>query len=119
MYSKGQVVIPEEIRKRLGLKAGSQFAVVGDKDTVILKAISPPSMEDFDELIAPRDISRGMPHLIIIESDPSDLQVYVLFGWHGQLMVWIPQAQNGHDLTIPRDFQKRRVAIVAYSSDLD
>ena len=51
MSSKGQVVIPEEIRKRLGLKAGSQFVVVGDKDTVILKTISPPSMKDFDDLI--------------------------------------------------------------------
>jgi len=52
MSSKGQVVIPEGIRKRLGLKAGAQFVVVGDKDVVILKAISPPAMEDFDELIA-------------------------------------------------------------------
>jgi len=51
MSSKGQVVIPEEIRKRLKLKAGSQFVVVGKKDTVILKTISPPSMEDFEELI--------------------------------------------------------------------
>jgi AbrB family looped-hinge helix DNA binding protein len=52
MSSKGQVVIPEEIRERLGLKPGSQFVVVGDKDTVILKSISPPSMNEFDELIA-------------------------------------------------------------------
>ena len=52
MSSKGQVVIPEEIRKRLGLKAGSQFVVVGEKDTVILKTISPPSLEEFDQLIA-------------------------------------------------------------------
>lgn len=51
MSSKGQVVIPEEIRKRLGLKPGSQFVVVGDKDTVILKTISPPSMEDFNRLV--------------------------------------------------------------------
>ena len=51
MSSRGQVVIPEEIRKRLKLKAGSQFVVVGEKDTVILKAISPPSLEEFDELI--------------------------------------------------------------------
>lgn len=51
MSSKGQVVIPEEIRKRLGLKVGSQFVVVGDKDTVILKAISPPSMKEFNKLI--------------------------------------------------------------------
>jgi AbrB family looped-hinge helix DNA binding protein len=52
MSSKGQVVIPEGIRKRLGLKTGAQFVVVGDKDVVILKAISPPSMEDFDALIS-------------------------------------------------------------------
>ncbi|NIN01821.1 MAG: AbrB/MazE/SpoVT family DNA-binding domain-containing protein [candidate division Zixibacteria bacterium] len=51
MSSKGQVVIPEEIRKRLGLKAGSQFVVVGEKDVLILKAISAPSMEEFDQLI--------------------------------------------------------------------
>ena len=52
MSSKGQVVIPEDIRKRLKLKAGSQFVVVGKKDVVILKAISPPSTEEFDTLIA-------------------------------------------------------------------
>ncbi len=52
MSSKGQVVIPEDIRKRLKLKAGSQFVVVGKDDVVILKAISPPSMEEFDALIA-------------------------------------------------------------------
>lgn len=52
MSSKGQVVIPEGIRKRLGLKAGAQFVVVGDKDVVILKVINPPSMEDFDALIS-------------------------------------------------------------------
>jgi AbrB family looped-hinge helix DNA binding protein len=51
MSSKGQVVIPEEIRKQLGLKAGSQFVVVGKKGVVILKTISPPSMDEFDELI--------------------------------------------------------------------
>ena len=52
MSSKGQVVIPEEIRKRLKLKTGDQFVVVGEKDVVILKAISPPSLEDFDGIIA-------------------------------------------------------------------
>jgi len=52
MSSKGQVVIPEDIRKRLKLKPGAQFVVVGDKDVVILKNISPPAIEDFSELIA-------------------------------------------------------------------
>ncbi len=52
MSSKGQVVIPENIRKSLRLKAGTQFIVVGDKDVVILKSITPPSIDEFDELIA-------------------------------------------------------------------
>ena len=49
MSSKGQVVIPEEIRKHLGLEAGSHFVVVASKDAVILKTISPPSIEEFDD----------------------------------------------------------------------
>jgi AbrB family looped-hinge helix DNA binding protein len=52
MSSKGQVVIPDIIRKRLNLKPGSQFVVVGDKDVVILKSISPPALNEFDDLIA-------------------------------------------------------------------
>ncbi len=51
MSSKGQVVIPEEIRRRLGLKPGSQFVVVGGSNVVILKAIGPPSMEEFKHLV--------------------------------------------------------------------
>jgi AbrB family looped-hinge helix DNA binding protein len=51
MSSKGQVVIPEEIRDKLGLKAGMQFVVIGQGDSVILKCIVPPSMEQFDDLL--------------------------------------------------------------------
>jgi AbrB family looped-hinge helix DNA binding protein len=51
LSSKGQVVIPEEIRQRLGLKEGAQFVVVGERDVVILKSIVPPAMEEFDELM--------------------------------------------------------------------
>lgn len=51
MSSKGQVVIPEEIRKALNLGEGNQFVVLGEKDVIILKIVSPPSMKDFDHLI--------------------------------------------------------------------
>ena len=51
MSSKGQVVIPEEVRNALGLKAGSKFVVVGEGDVVILKVITPPSMSDFDDVV--------------------------------------------------------------------
>ncbi len=51
MSSKGQVVIPESIRKRLNLQEGAQFIVVGDADVVILKVVTPPDMGEFDSLI--------------------------------------------------------------------
>jgi AbrB family looped-hinge helix DNA binding protein len=39
LSSRGQVVIPEEIRNRLGLEPGVQFVVGGDRDVVILKVL--------------------------------------------------------------------------------
>lgn len=51
LSSKGQVVIPEEIRKQLGLKEGDQFVVVGQDDAVILKSIKKPALNEFDSLI--------------------------------------------------------------------
>lgn len=52
LSSKGQVVIPEDIRDSLNLKEGDQFVVIGKGYTVILKAITPPSMDQFDALLA-------------------------------------------------------------------
>ncbi len=51
MSSKGQIVIPESVRKRLNLKEGAQFVVVGEGDVVILKVIKAPEMESFVSLI--------------------------------------------------------------------
>ena len=51
MSSKGQIVIPESIRKQLHLKEGTQFVVIGEGDVVILKTISTPDMYAFDTLI--------------------------------------------------------------------
>jgi AbrB family looped-hinge helix DNA binding protein len=52
MSSKGQVVIPENVRKRLGLKAGSEFVVVAGDDAVVLQPVTEPDMSQFDELLA-------------------------------------------------------------------
>lgn len=52
MSTRGQVVIPEDIRLSLGLKPGVQFVVVGNKDVVMLKVVSVPSFKDFDKLSA-------------------------------------------------------------------
>ena len=52
MSSRGQVVIPESVRKELGLETGTHFVVVGKGDVVILMTARLPSMRDFDALIA-------------------------------------------------------------------
>lgn len=51
LSSKGQVVIPEEIRNDLGLSEGDQFVVIGEGDAVILKTINPPKIEEFNKLL--------------------------------------------------------------------
>jgi len=51
LSSKGQVVIPEEVRQKLRLLPGVRFLVLGEGDVVILKVISAPSIAEFDKLI--------------------------------------------------------------------
>ena len=46
MSSKGQIVIPQNIREITHSSEGSVFAVVGSKDTIILKKIQTPSKEE-------------------------------------------------------------------------
>jgi len=46
MSSKGQVVIPQEMREEMHAKEGTVFAIVGSKDTLVLKKIMTPSKEE-------------------------------------------------------------------------
>jgi len=46
MSSKGQIVIPLDVREELHAHAGTVFAVVGGRDTIILKKIETPSKEE-------------------------------------------------------------------------
>jgi len=73
MSSKGQVVIPEAIRKQLGLEPGDQFVVVASKDAVILKAIVAPTMDSFEELLA--DARRQARKAGIKRSDIAEMVV--------------------------------------------
>lgn len=52
MSSKGQIVIPEDIRLSMGLHTGDQFIAVAENDVVILKKLSQPSIKDFSGLIS-------------------------------------------------------------------
>ncbi len=42
---KGQVVIPQSIRKELGIKPKTKFLVYGRGDTVIMKKLELPDLE--------------------------------------------------------------------------
>ena len=46
MSSKGQVVIPLDMRSEVGADEGTLFAAVNTDDTIVLKKISTPSKED-------------------------------------------------------------------------
>ena len=39
LSEKGQIVIPNEVRKRMGLKEGTRFLVVGLDDTIVLRKL--------------------------------------------------------------------------------
>ena len=49
--SKGQVVIPNIIRKKLGISSGSKLIVLSDGDHVLLKPIKAPKLKAFNKLI--------------------------------------------------------------------
>lgn len=67
LSSKGQIVIPEEIRDNLNLKEGDQFVVIGQGDTVILKSITPPSLSEFSDLM--KEASRNAKTLNLKKTD--------------------------------------------------
>jgi AbrB family looped-hinge helix DNA binding protein len=49
--SKGQVVIPTKIRKRLAIKEGSVLAVAADRDVILLKKVDAGlSVEDLKSM---------------------------------------------------------------------
>jgi AbrB family looped-hinge helix DNA binding protein len=52
MSSKGQIVIPEEIRITMDLHSGDQFIAVAENDVVILKKLFKPSSQEFSSLIS-------------------------------------------------------------------
>jgi AbrB family looped-hinge helix DNA binding protein len=45
MSEKGQVVIPQSIRKELGIKPRTKFLVYGRGDTVIMKKLELPDLK--------------------------------------------------------------------------
>jgi AbrB family looped-hinge helix DNA binding protein len=56
MSSRGQIVIPERIRRQLHLEPGAEFVVVAKADVLVFKQLSAPRWKQFNDLI--RDARR-------------------------------------------------------------
>ena len=52
MSSRGQVVLPQEVRDRLKLGEGDKFLVMAEGDTILLKAIKPISKNLFKSMLS-------------------------------------------------------------------
>jgi len=51
LSSRGQVVIPQGIRERMGLKEGTPLAISGERNVIVLRAMETPNMEkELEEL---------------------------------------------------------------------
>lgn len=46
MSSKGQIVIPQDIRAEICASEGTMFAVVSGRDSIVLKKVAIPSKEE-------------------------------------------------------------------------
>lgn len=52
LSTKGQIVIPREIREKLGLEPGTKLIVIQEGDNILLKPITLPKKEQFKKLIS-------------------------------------------------------------------
>ncbi len=50
--SKGQIVIPKEVRERLGIKAGGKLAVIVRDDEIILRKIERLNLSEISSRIS-------------------------------------------------------------------
>jgi len=53
LSSKGQIVIPREIRTSMNLREGTPFAVIKQDNTILLKKIEMPKIKTWEEASAP------------------------------------------------------------------
>ncbi len=52
LSSRGQIVIPEAMRKRLGLRTGTKFALFADGRNLLLQPLATPEVASFQKLLA-------------------------------------------------------------------
>ena len=59
--SRGQIVIPEPIRKALNIEAGTTFLVLAQKDTIVLHRLQEPPWQAFDAMVKQAE-KQGQQH---------------------------------------------------------
>lgn len=52
LSTRGQVVIPNDIREKMHLEPGTKMIVIQDGENILLKPIKAPRASQFDKLIA-------------------------------------------------------------------
>lgn len=53
LSSKGQIVIPQGVRKEMHLKDGTLFVVATSEDTICLKRVEMPKIKKWNEAVKP------------------------------------------------------------------
>jgi antitoxin PrlF len=51
LSSRGQIVIPNNIRSEMNLHTGDKMVVISDGDNILLKKVEAPKPEDFKKLL--------------------------------------------------------------------
>lgn len=67
MSSRGQIVLPISIRRKLNLGEGSQFLVMTDNENILLKPVRDPSLDEFYSLI--EQAQKTAAHLGLTEEE--------------------------------------------------
>lgn len=69
--SKGQIVLPVEIRKALSINSGDKLAVFASDDVIMLKAIKLPTANDFKTKL--KQASKWAKEVGYQENDVNDI----------------------------------------------
>ncbi|MBI5051557.1 AbrB/MazE/SpoVT family DNA-binding domain-containing protein [Candidatus Micrarchaeota archaeon] len=75
MTSKGQIVIPLDIRREVDAEEGTVFAVFGSGETILLKKVQKPTKQDFlkswNKLV--KESAKKLTNLKVKESDVAEI----------------------------------------------
>ncbi len=58
LSTRGQVVIPNDIREKMNLEPGTKMIIIQEGDNILLKPIKAPKMSQFNKIIALGDKAR-------------------------------------------------------------